>query len=114
MKKELIKIIEECAKRNIPVSISKNDKGKICYEISGFSKSGYASLYIEKNKIICETRYDTTEEIDCFHDLSLIAFEWYMNYRNRSPFENPEEYWAEYWVEKGLMKKETHVVYVLK
>ena len=114
MKKLLHSIIEECAQRNIPVSVSKHSSGKICYEVSGFSKSGYATLYIEKGKIICETRYDTLEQIDSFNDLALIAFEWYVNYRNRSPFEHPEKYWAEYWVEKGYMKKETHVVYKLK
>jgi hypothetical protein len=114
MKSVLNSIIEECVERNIPVQISKHSSGKICHEINGFSKSGIAQIYIDKGKIICETRYDTLDEIESFHELALVAFEWYMNYRNRNPFENPEEYWAEYWVEKGLMKKETRVVYVLK
>lgn len=114
MKKIIEKIIEDCVKHNVPVTITKDSSGKICYEVSGFSKSGIANLYISKGKIICETRYETIDEIESFHDLSLIAFEWYVNYRNRTPFENPETYWAEYWVEKGLMKKEIQTIYTLK
>ena len=113
MKNILNSIIEECAERNIPVNISKHSSGKICYEIHGFSKSGTATLYINKNKIICETRYDNKEEIDSFYDLSLVALEWYMNYKDRNPFEHPAEYWAEYWVEKELMKKEVQIIYKL-
>jgi hypothetical protein len=113
MKEILISIIEECAENNIPVSVFKDKSKGTYYEVSGFSKSGIATLYISNGKIICETRYETLDEIENFHELSLIAFEWYMNYKNRSPFENPEKYWAEYWVKKGLMKKELITVYSL-
>lgn len=104
-------IIERCAELNIPVHISKNSSGKICYEVDGFSKSGIATLYIKDEKIICETRYNTLDEIDNFDDLSLVAFEWYVNYMTRSPFEIPSNYWAEYWVQKGYMKKEITTSY---
>lgn len=111
MKDILQSIIEECAKREIPVSLTKNSSGKICYEVSGFSKSGTATLFIDKGKIICETRYQTLDEIESFHDLALVAYEWYVNYKNRTPFEFPEKYWAEYWVEKEMMIKEIVTIY---
>lgn len=111
MKKTLEKIIEECVQHNVPVSVVKNSSGKIAYEIDGFSKSGIATVYIKDDKIICETRYQTIDEIETFHDLAMVAYEWYVNYMSRSPFENPANYWAEYWVEKGMMKKELKTIY---
>lgn len=111
MRELLNSIIEDCVKHNVPVSVFKDKKKGTYYEIEGFSKSGIATLYLKNCKIICETRYQTLDEVESFHELSLIAFEWYMNYRNRSPFENPAQYWAEYWVEKGLMKKQLITIY---
>ena len=115
MKKEinekLQSIIEKCAQLNIPVRIAKNASGKICYEVDGFSKSGIATLYIKEDKIICETRYNTFDEIENFDDLSLVAYEWYVNYMTRSPFESPSSFWAEYWIEKGYIQKEIKISY---
>jgi len=113
MKEVLNSIIQECAENNVPISIFKDKSKGTYYEVSGFSKSGIATLYISDGKIICETRYDTIDEIENFHELSLIAFEWYMNYKDRTLFENPANYWAEYWVKKGLMKKELVTIYSL-
>lgn len=113
MKKKLDPIILECVKRGIPVQAVPGGGNKIAYEVSGFSKSGIAKIYLLKGKIICETRYSQIEEIESFHDLALIALDWYLNYKDRTPFENPEPYWAEYWVEKGIMKRVTTVSYVM-
>ena len=114
MKKTLDSIIQECASRGIPVSIRPASQGKTAYEVQGFSKSGIASVYIHKGKILCETRYGNIEEIESFHELALVALEWYLNYKDRNPFEEPEPYWAEYWVEKGIMTKVTKVSYVIR
>jgi len=86
----------------------------MAYEVQGFSKSGVARIYLHKNKILCETRYSQIEEIESFHDLSMVALEWYLNYKDRSPFEEPESYWADYWVEKGIMTKHTKTCYSLR
>lgn len=114
MKEKLDQIISECAKRCIPVKVVHAGGNKLAYEVSGFSKSGTALVYIQKGKILCETRYQNIEEIDSFHDLALVALEWYLNYKDRSPFEEPESFWAEYWVEKGIMTKQTKIVYTIK
>lgn len=114
MKETLDSIISECISRNIPVQIVKGSESKVCYEISGFSKSGIAKIYLDKGMIICETRYGTLDQIDSFQELAMIALEWYLNYKERSPFENPEPYWAEYWVEKGIMTKHTKTCYSLR
>ena len=113
MKEALDQIIAECAERHIPVKVVPAGRNRIAYEISGFSKSGTALVYIQKDKVLCETRYQNIEEIENFHDLALVALEWYLNYRERTPFEEPEPYWAEYWVDKGIMKKQTKTIYTI-
>lgn len=114
MKKNLDSIIMECRKRGIPVECRPTFHRKLSYEVSGFSKSGIALVYIDKNKIICQTKYNNLDEVESFHDLAIVALEWYLNYKDRLPFEEPEPYWAEYWVEKGIMQKITKISYRLR
>jgi hypothetical protein len=113
MKEKLDQIVAECAKRKIPVKVVPAGGNRIAYEISGFSKSGTALVCMQKGKVLCETRYQNIEEIESFHELALVALEWYLNYRDREPFEEPEHYWAEYWVEKGIMTKQTKTFYTI-
>lgn len=114
MRKQLESIVSECISRNIPVQAYPLNGKCLSYQVQGFSKSGVARIYVHKNKILCETRYSHLEEIDSFQDLAMVALEWYLNYKDRSPFEEPESYWAEYWVEKGIMVKSTKTCYSLK
>lgn len=113
MKEVLDQIIAECAQRGIPVKVVPAGRNRIAYEVSGFSKSGTALVYIHKCKILCETRYQTIEEIDSFHELALIALECYLIHKERIPFEEPDAYWAEYWVEKGIMRKSIQTIYTI-
>lgn len=92
MKIMLDKIIEECTNRNIKVYIERKDDG-IAYRVMGFSKSGSALLYIEDEVLICETRYGQKDHIINFNDLALVAIHWYENYKDREPFNYPEEEW---------------------
>jgi hypothetical protein len=111
MKETLAQIVAECGKRNIPVKAVPAGGNRIAYEVSGFSKSGKALIYIQKGKVICETIHQNIEEIDSFYELALVALEWYMAFMEKEPFKEPESYWAEYWVEKGIMNKQTKITY---
>lgn len=50
-------------------------------------------MYVEDDEVICETRYDQKDHILCFNDLVLVAKCWYESYKDRAPFEEPEEEW---------------------
>lgn len=93
MKTMLEKIIKECANYGIPVDVVLAKDGSISYRVKGFSKSGEALIGIEEDYIYCRTRYDRIDHILTFHDLAFIAYEWYEDYKDRSPFEEPESYW---------------------
>lgn len=114
MEKRLQEIVNECVLRGIRVMVTSGPDKQLAYEVDGFSKSGIAIIYAKGQKILSHTRYDTIDEIDDFHDLALVALEWFLNYRNRTPFEEPDSKWAEYWVEKGIMEKKTTISYVMK
>lgn len=116
MEEKLQSIIKECRERGIPISVTKGSKGQTAYEVKGFSKSGIALIYIKEDKVVSETRYNTIDEIDNFHDLSMVAFEWFISYKDRTPFENPDPLWAEYWAEKGIVQKRivTKTEYIIK
>jgi hypothetical protein len=94
MKIMLEKIVQECANYGIPVEVDLASDGSIAYIVSGFSKSGQAKLSVSKSSVVCETRYNRVDHILTFHDLAYIAYEWYENYKDRSPFEQPESYWS--------------------
>ena len=93
MKIMLDRIVEECANRNIKVSVESKG-GEIAYKVMGFSKSGSALLYIEDEVIVCETRYGQKDHVMTFKDLATVAMHWYEDYKDREPFKHPEDEWA--------------------
>lgn len=110
----ILDIVTECAKRQIPVSIEyKESLGGLYFVIGGFSKSGDAYLTIKNDKILCLTRYDRTREIETFSDLSDEAWWWYVAYMDRSPFNNPSQHWVNTWIEEGVLKKEVKEVFTI-
>lgn len=111
MENSLESIVKDCLSRGIPVVKTASFDSGVVYEVQGFSKSGIAKIYVDREKIICETRYQNLEEIYSFNDLAMVALEWYLKYKEIAQFEEPEPYWAEYWVEKGIMSKSTITVY---
>jgi len=76
----------------------------IGYRVCGFSKSGTVTLFESKGKIFAEARYNETTEISNFDDLVSLAWDWYIRYRDRSPFESPDSNWVDHFVEKGWLK----------
>jgi len=92
MNEMLESIIDKCYKNNLDVLIEDKD-GELAARVKGFSKSGSALLYVDGEEIICETRYGQKDHLLTFNDLVLVAKSWYENYRDRTPFENPEPEW---------------------
>lgn len=93
---------------------SVDDDGHLIFKISGFSKSGNASL-LEKDDgtIICLTRYDQVDEVENYDDVVHIAFSWYRRYADRDVFSNPPHGWLEDFLRLGLLKEEKKTVYTL-
>ena len=108
----LIELITEVTKQNIPITSIKWDKDKgLVFEISGFTKSDVAELYVSSgNYIVCETRYNTFDEITSFEDLARVAFNWYIDYKHRSPFENPDGNWKPHWIKFGWIKAKEKMI----
>ena len=85
----LQEIIEETAKNGIPIELEYNTvMGCMVYQIKGFSKSGNAAVYYDKDKdtVISETRYNQIDEISSFEDLARVAYDWNKAYIDRIPF----------------------------
>lgn len=127
MRQTFDEIILEAVKRGIPTEAGYDAAtNSLYYILSGFSKSGTASVkrvipqatppyigFIEGSADVT-TRYDQTEAIYSFEDLVRIAFNWYITYKDRSPFENPSEYWVDSFVEFGMLEKKEVTVYEVK
>lgn len=107
MKIMLENIIKECAEFGIPVEVELDTNGSIVYRVMGFSKSGEAKLSVSDSSVVCETRYNRIDHILTFSDLTYIAYEWYMNYKDRTPFEKPESYWEKVFTDLKIGDKIT-------
>lgn len=93
MKELLETIIKNCLAEGIKIENELMENGSIGYRIDGFSKSGYALLYVEENAIVCKTRYDRIDHVLTLRDLAYVAWSWYDNYKDREPFESPDPRW---------------------
>ena len=91
--------------------ITKNKKKVIGYLVNGFSKSGTVTLYEDDGVILAQARYDQSTQIFEFDNLISLAWEWYVNYKDRDPFENPDAEWLPSFIEKGWIKETTKTVY---
>jgi hypothetical protein len=93
---------------------SVDNDGHLIFKISGFSKSGEASLF-EKDDgtIICLTRYDEVDVVESYDDVVHVAFSWYRRYSDRDVFSNPPHEWVKDFLRLGLLKEEKKTVYTL-
>lgn len=87
------------------------EKDIIGYEVSGFSKSGTVTLYEKDNKIWAKARYNETTEITCFDDLIYLDWDWFLRYKDREPFQEPDSMWIPFFLEKGLIREVTRIDY---
>jgi hypothetical protein len=111
-------IVKECVKRHIPVDVhhALSDNDNIVYRVTGFSKSGGANIWQGPSEVICVTRYETMDDLQSFKDLSGVAWRWYLNYKDREPFTEPDHNWLQTWIDEGRIeaKVETVTKYVIK
>lgn len=76
----------------------------LVYVVDGFSKSGIAELYCEKDgRVFCRTRYNRIDEIETFNDLMMVAYDWNRNYCDRAPFGWDSE-WLPLFKQAGLVE----------
>lgn len=109
-------LAKECILNKIPFSSGGSFScDQPSFDISGFSKSGHGSLTIKNAggewEVVLLTRYNQVDYIDCFEDINDVAFYWYLDYRGRSPFENPDPNWAAIWVKQGRLKEKKVTTY---
>lgn len=119
---KLEKIIKDCYLNHISITgvgihnddqLYSNHHDDYLFKINGFSKSGVAEIFIENDKIICKTRYEKKDVIENFRDLAFIALQWYMDYKDSSPFETPDLNWAKVWENFGLVTIKTETKYII-
>lgn len=103
----LEEIVTDCAKQGIPVELHYDwtDK-KLSFNVHIGSKTGNAIVEEINGEIWVVGRYDRKEQINSFTDLALYAFGWFLDYRDRSPFENPDGKWAVVFEEKGWIEQQ--------
>lgn len=102
----LEELVIECIKNGIrPCGVDYDCKtNSLCYEISGFSKSGTATLEKDKDgKIVLKARYNQVTLVETFEEIALVAFEWYDNYKDRCPFETLDERWKPFFEKYGWL-----------
>ena len=109
-------IAQECIDKGVSVcNNSLYEREQVSFGLGGFSKSGSASLTISCRYgewyTVLKTRYDSVIDINSFDDIVSEAFCWYDSYKNRSPFEKPDETWVNHWVKRGLLKKVVKTTY---
>lgn len=108
---KLLSLVEELAAIGISTTISSED-GELIGAVSGFSKSGEVKLYQRCGFIECVARYNESSEVRRVDDLIEIAWDWFIRYKDRTPFENPTPQWAEVFEQRGWIFQE--VVKVVK
>jgi hypothetical protein len=92
--------------KKIPIEkVSLIEENLVGYQIPGFSKSGYVTLFSSNGEIYAKARYDETSKISCFNDLIVLAWDWYIRYKDQPPFEKPDPIWVPFFIEKGWLKK---------
>ncbi len=97
MKVTLTSIVVRSLKNGASINaVLAPDGESIAYEISGFSKSGSATLYTTDNgNIICSTRYGQVDAIESWEDLVEVDFTWWSSYKDRG-YEMPDEWRKEF------------------
>jgi len=109
-------LILEILKKGVSIdSVVIVDDKYIGYRICGFSKSGTVTLYQYKSgEIFAEARYNQITEITNFDDLVSLAWKWYVNYKDRQPFDYPDSNWLQHFIERGWIEKQTQTQTVYK
>lgn len=126
MSEKFYNLIKECLTKGILISgvdlvsivydeASDKKEQVLGFMLNGFSKSGTATLYeIPDGNIELITRYNQIDKINDFEDIARVAFDWYVNYKDRETFRLPDENWADIFCGYGWLHKETVINTVYK
>lgn len=107
-------IITECAQNNITVELHYNWTDKqLQFSVHIGSKTGNAIIYNQQDEVWIVGRYARREQLHSFNDLVSYAYGWFIDYMDRSPFEQPDSQWASIFEAKGLIKKVVKTEYKL-
>lgn len=98
-------VIQQLFERNIPFEA---ENGEVV--LHGFSKSGTARLRLKGETLVCHTRYGREDVIEHLDDIVNVAYGWWVDYRDRSPFEAPDERWVPHFVQRGWIQENAEVV----
>lgn len=107
-------LILEILKKSVSIDsvVIVDDIDTIGYRICGFSKSGTVTLYQNGiGEIWAKARYNELTEIKSFDDLVSLAWDWYVRYKDRQPFDYPDSNWIQKFIERGWIKEEIQTVY---
>jgi hypothetical protein len=107
-------LIIELLKKGISIYDVVLIEDTIGYRVSGFSKSGTVTLFQGDDTIFALARYKEITKISNFDDLVSLAWYWYINYKDREPFTEPDPYWLPYFIEKNWIETETVTKYKIK
>lgn len=119
LSQEQYNIIEELLKNEIPVKM-RWEEGRICYELEGFSKSGFVMLVPVNSKedpnllFVCKQRYNKESDIVDLRDIVFVNYCWWLDYKDREPFQNPDPIWLPLLIQFGFIKEEVETKKVYK
>lgn len=107
-------LILEILKKGVSIDsvVIVDDMDTIGYRICGFSKSGTVTLFQNSiGEIWASARYNETTQISNFNDLVSLAWDWFMRYKDRKPFDYPDSNWLEHFIERGWIEEQIQTIY---
>lgn len=102
----LLKLVKTLLENEVVISGCQLVENNLAFVIEIGSKTGIGTLYEEDGKVYLNTRYNQTDEITCFKDISNIAFDWYIRYSDREVFNSPSKPWATIWIKEGKIEEQ--------
>lgn len=110
----LFELATECVKNSITCELLySSERNAPFFRIHIGSKTGGGDLYEDsEGGIVIETRYQKKNVVEFFDDIAFVAFDWYLNYKNREPFTQPDSQWVSIFEQKGWIKKIVKTEYI--
>lgn len=105
-------IIKELLQKGIEIAGVYLKNGELAVVLSGFYKSGTATLFRQDNKVVAATRYNEVTEISDFEDLVQLNYRWWQYSKDRyEGWSAPDSAWLPHLIELGLVKEKTQIYY---
>lgn len=104
-------IVQECLTRGLELKVKMENNEIRYYFEDGFYKSGSSTYLVASNStdhMVLHTRYENQEEVTSFEDIVNASYEWWCSSKHRCDgWNQPHAGWAEFYVEFGLVTKQT-------